>query len=69
VAAEKSKRELDASGRWPNPVVTEISPYTNFFPAEGYHQNYYRLNSGAPYSIAVIRPKVEKFWAAFKPKG
>ena len=69
VAAEKSKRELDASGRWPNPVVTEISPYTNFFPAEGYHQNYYRLNSGAPYSIAVIRPKVEKFRAAFKPKG
>ncbi len=69
VAAEKSKRELDASGRWPNPVVTEISPYTNFFPAEGYHQNYYRLNSGAPYSIAVIRPKLEKFRTAFKPKG
>ena len=68
-AAEKSKRELDASGRWPNPVVTEISPYTNFFPAEGYHQNYYRLNSGTPYSAAVIRPKLEKFRAVLKPKG
>jgi peptide-methionine (S)-S-oxide reductase len=68
-AAEQSKRELNASGRWPNPVVTEISPYKNFFPAEGYHQNYYRLNAGAPYSIAVIHPKVEKFRAAFKPKG
>lgn len=68
-AAEKSKRELDASGRWPNPVVTEISPSTNFFPAEGYHQNYYRLNSGTPYSAAVIHPKLEKFRAVFKAKG
>jgi peptide-methionine (S)-S-oxide reductase len=67
-AAEQSKREMNSSGRWANPVVTEISPYKNFFPAEGYHQNYYRLNAGAPYSVAVIRPKVEKFQAAFKPK-
>lgn len=60
-AAERSKRELDASGKWPNPIVTEIAPFTNFFPAEDYHQNYYRLNASVPYSTAVIRPKVEKF--------
>jgi peptide-methionine (S)-S-oxide reductase len=68
-AAEKSRREMDASGRWPNPVVTEISPYKNFFPAEGYHQNYYRLNAGAPYSISVIRPKLEKFRKAHNHHG
>lgn len=67
--AEQGKRELNASGRWPNPVVTEISPYKNFFPAEAYHQDYYRLNAGTPYSAAVIRPKLEKFKAAFKAKG
>lgn len=68
-AAEKSKRELEASGRWPNPIVTEISPYKNFYPAEGYHQNYYRLNTGTPYSLAVIRPKLEKFKEALNKQG
>lgn len=67
-AAEQSKRELNASGKLPNPVVTEITPFTNFFPAEGYHQNYYRLNANTPYSAAVIRPKVAKFKSFLKNK-
>ena len=67
-AAEKGKRELDASGVWHNPVVTEISPYKNFFKAEGYHQNYYNLNAGTAYSAMVIGPKVEKFKKAFRNK-
>lgn len=67
-AAEKGRQELEASGRWPNPVVTEISPFKHFFPAEDYHQNYYRLNPGTPYSAAVIRPKVEKLLAFLKNK-
>ncbi len=59
--AEKSRRDTDASGLWPNPIVTEIAPYTRFYEAEGYHQNYYRSNPNQPYCRAVIDPKVQKF--------
>ena len=58
--AEHSKQELDASGRYRQPVVTEISPYKSFYPAEDYHHNYYNLNRSQPYSTVVIHPKVEK---------
>jgi len=40
--AEASKKELDASGRFKKPVVTEIRPLDQFYPAEGYHQDYYK---------------------------
>lgn len=43
--AEASKKELNASGRFQKPVVTEIRPLGNFYPAEGYHQDYYKNNS------------------------
>jgi peptide-methionine (S)-S-oxide reductase len=60
--AENSKKELEASGEYENPVVTEIAPLTGFIPAEGYHQNYYNMNRMAnPYCMAVIDPKVKKF--------
>lgn len=42
------------------PIVTEIAPLEQFYPAEAYHQNYYRDNTTAPYCRAVIRPKLEK---------
>ncbi|MDX1523580.1 MAG: peptide-methionine (S)-S-oxide reductase MsrA [Anaerolineae bacterium] len=67
-AAERSKQETEASGLWPNPIVTEISPAPKFYPAEGYHQNYYRMNPNQPYCRAVIDPKVQKFRIAFEDK-
>jgi peptide-methionine (S)-S-oxide reductase len=66
--AEKYKKELDASGAWNKPVVTEISPATKFYKAEDYHQNYYKLNGSQPYCTFVVRPKIEKFRKVFKDK-
>ena len=64
--AEKSKKETDASGLWPNPIVTEIVPFTNFYETEGYHQNYYLLNPNQPYCQLAIHPKVGKFKKEFQ---
>lgn len=66
--AEKYKKELDAGGVFDNPVVTEITPFTTFYPAENYHQNYYNNNGAQPYCSYVIRPKVEKFKKIFRDK-
>jgi peptide-methionine (S)-S-oxide reductase len=66
--AEKYKKELDASGAWDKPVVTEISPSTKFYKAEDYHQNYYKSNADQPYCTFVVRPKVEKFRKVFHDK-
>jgi len=63
--AEKYKKELDSSGAFNNPIVTEISPYTSFYKAEDYHQDYYNQNSSAPYCQIVIAPKLEKFKKVF----
>ena len=60
-AAEGMIGELTAQKLWPNSIVTEIAPYTKFYPAENYHQEYYRNNSYQPYCQAVIAPKVAKF--------
>ncbi len=64
--AETDKKRLDASGAFNDPVVTEISPFTKFYKAEDYHQNYYNLNGNAPYCAIVIRPKMDKFKKVFK---
>ena len=66
--AEKYKEELNKSGAWDRPIVTEISPLTNFFSAEGYHQDYYKNNPNQGYCAFVIAPKVEKFEKVFKDK-
>lgn len=66
--AEKYKAELDKSGAFNNPIVTEITAFTNFYPAENYHQDYYEQNGDQPYCSLVIRPKVEKFQKVFKSK-
>jgi len=58
-AAEKAKAEAQKHFR--EPIVTEIAPLGKFYPAEDYHQDYYRQNSNQPYCRIVIRPKVEKF--------
>jgi peptide-methionine (S)-S-oxide reductase len=66
--AEQSKRETDASGLWPNPIVTEIVPFDVFYLAEAYHQEYYRNNPNLPYCQIVIDPKVSKFRKEFKDR-
>ncbi len=66
--AEHYKAELDKSGAFPRPVVTEISALTTFYPAENYHRDYYANNPGQGYCQMVIRPKLEKFRKAFANK-
>ena len=56
--AEKSK--LAAQNDFHHPIVTEIVPFTKFYPAEDYHQGYYDANARQPYCQAVITPKLEK---------
>jgi peptide-methionine (S)-S-oxide reductase len=53
--------ELDAARVWDAPIVTEVVPLDVFYPAEDYHQEYYRNNESQPYCRAVIAPKVAKF--------
>ena len=66
--AEEYKQKLDASGAFAKPVVTEISPLDVFYPAEEYHQNYFKNNPSQGYCSFVIRPKVEKFKQVFGDK-
>jgi hypothetical protein len=58
--AEKSKRELEKEDVYNDPIVTEITPFRNFYVAEDYHKNYYENNQSAPYCNFVIDPKVNK---------
>ncbi len=57
--------KLDISGAFDKPIVTEITEFEAFYPAEDYHQDYFELNGEQPYCSAVVRPKVEKFRKAF----
>jgi peptide-methionine (S)-S-oxide reductase len=66
--AEQYRAKIDAAGVFPAPVVTEIVPFAEFYPAEAYHQNYYADNPRQPYCRAVIRPKVEKLRQVFRDK-
>lgn len=66
--ALKYKDELNKSGAYSSSLVTEVAPFTAFYKAEGYHQNYYNENSKQPYCSLVISPKLEKFKKVFKDK-
>ena len=66
--AEAIKKNLNESGAWDNPVVTEIVPFKSFYKAENYHQDYFNLNGTQPYCKLVIQPKIEKFKKAFGDK-
>jgi peptide-methionine (S)-S-oxide reductase len=59
--AERMIRDLEASSSRANPIVTEVKPLTVFYPAEDYHQHYYRNNPEQPYCQMVIAPKLAKF--------
>ncbi len=64
--AEFYKKKLEDEKIWKDPIVTEISPFTNFYKAEDYHQEYYDNNPNQGYCAFVITPKVEKFEKIFK---
>lgn len=64
--AEKIKNKLNAENTFGKPIVTEISAFGQFFPAEDYHQNYYNQNGQQPYCRIVILPKVGKLTDKFK---
>lgn len=66
--AESYKSELDKAGIWKDPIVTEISPFTKFYAAEKYHQDYFEQNPNQGYCSFVITPKIEKFEKVFKDK-
>ena len=58
--AEQVMAELEAKQVWDAPIVTQLEPAPQFFPAEDYHQEYYRRNASQPYCRIVIEPKVAK---------
>ncbi len=58
--AENSKKELEKKGIYKDPIVTEISPFENFYVAEDYHKNYYENHRDAPYCNFIIDPKMRK---------
>ncbi|MCI4318890.1 MAG: peptide-methionine (S)-S-oxide reductase MsrA [Thermoplasmata archaeon] len=60
-AAEAVLREISEAKIWRGKIVTEIVPFTQFFPAEEYHRNYFQRNPTAGYCRAIIAPKVAKF--------
>ena len=66
--AEHYKAALNDSSVFNNPIVTAIEPFTNFYSAEAYHQEYYDYNPGQVYCRLVISPKIEKFEKVFKSK-
>jgi peptide-methionine (S)-S-oxide reductase len=66
--AERRIAELNAAGIWDQPIVTQVVPFEAFYPAESYHQEYYRRNPGQMYCAAVISPKVAKFRKQFAAK-
>ena len=66
--AEEFKATLNQEKVYPDPIVTEITAFTNFYPAEDYHQDYFELNGENPYCKSVVRPKVEKFRKVFNDK-
>ena len=59
--AEQVIRELESEQIWAKPVVTEVTPFQVFYPAEAYHQEYFKRNPYQGYCMAVIAPKVSKF--------
>ena len=58
--AERVAEEIQESLKDGTRVVTQVIPLGKFFPAESYHQNYYKENTSAPYCQLIIEPKVEK---------
>lgn len=60
------KEEVEKSGSYKKPIVTEIVPFTNFYPAEDYHKDYYERNRSQSYCQFVIDPKVQKLLKEYR---
>ena len=67
-AAQSIIAELNKAKVYNSPIVTKVEPFTKFYKAEDYHQNYYANNKSQPYCKMVIQPKIEKFEKVFKAK-
>ncbi|MEQ1922410.1 MAG: peptide-methionine (S)-S-oxide reductase MsrA [Pyrinomonadaceae bacterium] len=63
--AEETIAEFNAEGIYDNPIVTEVTAFDKFWPAEDYHQEYFANNPNQPYCNAVVAPKVAKFRQKF----
>lgn len=66
--AERLIAGLDAAGAFGAPVVTEVTPFREFYPAEDYHQDYFKNNPSQGYCRVVVAPKVSKFRKKFAEK-
>jgi peptide-methionine (S)-S-oxide reductase len=60
--------EFEKAGIWPDLIVTELSPFTTFYEAEDYHQEYYLHNPQQSYCRVVVAPKVAKFRKQYMDK-
>lgn len=67
-AAQKIIAALNKAKVYDSPIVTAVEPFTKFYKAEPYHQDYYENNINQPYCRMVIQPKIDKFEKVFKDK-
>lgn len=67
-SAEAIIRDIEKSGEFAGPIVTEIAHVTSFYRAEDYHQDYFKRNPYGGYCVAVIRPKLDKFRKQFNQR-
>ena len=66
--AEQLIRQMEEAKLWDAPIVTQLEPLETFYPAEDYHQEYFRRNQDQPYCRVVVAPKVAKFRSAYLDK-
>ncbi len=64
-SAERLLQEIDGSDLWQDPIVTDIEPLSNYYPAEDYHQNYFEKHKNGGYCQTVIAPKIKKLHQNF----
>jgi peptide-methionine (S)-S-oxide reductase len=67
-AAKEMIAKITAEHVWQRPIVTEVQPLGNFYRAEDYHMDYYRLHPDQPYCGSVVAPEIAEFRAKFKAK-
>lgn len=68
VVSTELKRELNAENVFNSPIVTEITPFSNFYAAENHHQDYFNLNGSQPYCQIVVKPKLDKLKKFFSDR-